>query len=324
MWVDGPAGFHEQAYDYFFAEIYDEWYPELTDKIEGPFPTIRNLIQELLDRDGKRKESVKILDCACGTGNIYGAFTNERFKISETEGKFDIWGTDGSGEMLKRARDNCANKFKVSDAQLIDQPINWCDTDAYRRLKVRSGAFDFVLLNSNSFCHIPPVPEYMQVALGNFNEMLNPSGRLLIDTKRYVHASTVMYSHGSSVAGVRMFSELRYIKEVDDWIVRTERPSATEQPEVHDVAGKKVYYHTWLHYDIDPSFSEPVCRALVVVSRYGSDVSPRTMIWPYYPLPAQILAAQMKEAGFNTEVRYARRDDPLNGYSYDFAIGQKP
>jgi SAM-dependent methyltransferase len=328
---NGPSKFHECAYDYFFAEIYDEWYPELTDKIKGPFPVIRALLQDFLDRDAEKRVSVSVLDCACGTGNMYGAFTNEKYKVLEAEGEFDVWGTDGSAAMLCRALDNCDQKFGVPTSKLISEPVNWCDTEAYRKLKAQSGPFDFVLLNSNSFCHIPPVPEYMQVALSNFHELLKPKGRLLIDTKKYVQASTIMYPHASGIGGVaiaevKMFNELRYVENVDDWIVRTERPSPTEKRDVHDIAGtkKKSHYHTWLHYDIDPSFSVPVCRALVVVTRYGPDVTPRTMVWPYYPLPAKILAAHMETVGFEEiEIRHARKDEPLQNYSYDFVIGRK-
>jgi ubiquinone/menaquinone biosynthesis C-methylase UbiE len=44
----------------------------------------------------KRK---RVLDVACGTGNAFAAFTRAGF---------ETWGTDGSMEMLLKAKENCS------------------------------------------------------------------------------------------------------------------------------------------------------------------------------------------------------------------------
>src|SRR5262249_2163775 len=148
--------------------------------------------------------NIKILDCACGTGNSYIAFT----KLG-----YDIWGSDGSAEMLRRAAENCRTAGVAID-KLAPHPILWTDWETYTKY-YQPASFDLILINGNSFCHIPPVPEYMHVSLRNFYGLLKSGGHLLVDTKKYVQ--------GIPVDGVPMFLELRYVDADNDWAFRTDR-----------------------------------------------------------------------------------------------------
>jgi hypothetical protein len=78
-----------------------------------------------------------------------------------------------------------------------------------------------------------------------------------------------------------------------------------------------------MHYDLDPSFGANVQRALIVVSVYGSEVTPFTFVIPYYPLPIKILKHRMERAGFVTNA-LSGFDGPLIHWKYDVAIGIKP
>jgi SAM-dependent methyltransferase len=298
MAENGASDFHERAYDYFLAALYDDWYPELSDETKGPFRPICELLKTFKELSGRAREEIRILDCACGTGNDYIAFT---------KAGYDMWATDGSSEMLIRAVRNSENILGSYNEKLITNPINWTDWEAYRQcFAEKVGSFDVILINSNSFCHLPSTPEYMQVALNNFCRLLKPGGRLIIDTKKYVRTM--------SIDGLPIFMELQYIATENEWIVRSERLDPPRK-----IAGKyEVHFHTRLHYDIDPYFK--ICRALIVVTMYGNEVAPRTMVLPYYPLPAKSLEQNMKDTGFVTTV-FPAKEGTIN-WSYDFVVGQ--
>ncbi len=294
----GPAHFYEQAYDYFLARIYDDWYGDLSDKSKGPFRPTLNLMKTFTELGLRTADSVRILDCACGTGNLFAAFTDSGY---------DAWASDGSPEMLKKAIRNCQRLSSEAQTKLITQPIRWTDSSAFDSLRERAGLFDLIVVASNSFCHIPPAEEYMQVALGNMFDILRPGGRLLIDTKRYIKTAPV--------DGVPIFRELRFDDAINKWIIRSERE------EIREINGRQVHFHTRLHYDVDPSFSNKLCRALVVITRYGKDETPGTMVLPYYPLPAEVLEGHMKRVKFVTTL-FPAKQMPTN-WSYDFVVGQK-
>jgi SAM-dependent methyltransferase len=256
---NGQVHFYELAYDDWFVDLYDDWYPELSDEVKGPFRPICAMMETFDELKNKEKRQVKILDCACGTGNNYIFFTRAGY---------DIWGTDGSEKMLDRAVENCA-KNKIADNQLIRRPIQWSNWTAYAN-NFDVGSFDFILINSNSLCHIPSTPRYvkaapstqmyMQDALKIFHKLLKPGGRLLIDTKRYREAAPV--------EGVPIFQELRYVEPV--WIIRSLREDGPRN--IEGMEG--IYVHTRMHYDVDPCFK--VCRAFIIVTMYGKskDIAP--------------------------------------------------
>jgi SAM-dependent methyltransferase len=294
-----PSNFYERAYDYFLAEIYDDWYGFLSDKSQGPFWPVISLIQEFRELASRPPSLIRVLDCACGTGNLFIALTEEHY---------DAWASDGSPEMLNKAIRNCEKLPTAARQKLIAEPIRWTDRSAFEALRERAGLFDLVVVPSNSFCHIPATDEYMQLAIANFLDMLHPGGFLFIDTKKYIETAPI--------DGVQIFRELRFIEADAEWIVRYERE------EVRKVDQRDVHFHTRLHYDIDPSFSRKICRALLTVTRYGNGEAPRTMVLPYYPLPAKVLEGYMKKMKLVTRIFSAKA--PPTNWTYDFVVGQKP
>jgi SAM-dependent methyltransferase len=283
--------FSEAAYDDWLASVYDAWYPDLWDEDEGPFAPLYGIVQGFEDLSVLDPNKIRILDCACGTGNIYVPFAKR---------EYEIWGTDGSERMLDRAVENCEQRH-ISTERLIKKAIRWTDLAAYREY-FKENSFDLIFLSSNSFCHLPGaiIPQ----ALQNFKWLLKPNGRLLIDTKKFKPAG--------KINGVPILKELRFVN--DAWIIRTERTDPDR-----DVNGIKVNFQTWLHYDVDPCFR--TCRGIIVVTMYGEHFPRRTRVLSYYPLPARVLRNEMSKLGFRT-LMIPARSEPLN-WSYDFLIGTK-
>ena len=202
--------------------------------------------------------------------------------------------------MLERAIKNCKRRH-VSTKRLIKNAIQWTDSGAYKK-NFRESSFDLIFLSGNSFCHLPGV--LIPQALKNFKRLLKPNGRLLIDTKKFRSVG--------QINGIPILKELRFVDGA--WIIRTERTDLDR-----DVAGRKVNFQTWLHYDVDPCFR--TCRALVVVTMYGERFPRRTEVLSYYPLRARVLRNEMAALGFRTRTIPAK-SQPLN-WSYDFLIGTK-
>jgi SAM-dependent methyltransferase len=285
--------FFETAYDDWFAGVYDGWYKELWNYESGPFAALMNVVGNLKDLDGRTPESIRMLDCACGTGNLY---------IPLRDRRYDVWAADASEQMLEKTLINCREKTVPID-NLIQTPIQWTNKNRYMEF-FEPNSFDLLVLMSNSFCHLPTrmIPQ----ALGIFYSLLKPNGRLILDTKRYRRAG--------KIKGLPVFKELRYVE--GRWVTRVDRTDPGRA-----VYGKSIDFHTWVHYDIDPVFE--ICRAIVVVTMQEPNGQRRTKVWPYCPLPAKLLAEQMKTAGFKTDVWEARKHELLRGYSYDLLIGQK-
>ena len=289
-------GYRECVYDYL-ATWYDPWYQDHY-RDEEPFETIKRIARPYYESERGNLKNKTILDCACGTGNTFVAFT---------KAGYTIYGSDGSQEMLLRAEQNCANE-SVSADKLLLTPINWTDLDGYRQ-HFDVASFDIIVNTANSFCHIPPTPEYMQTALANFNALLKAGGLLVIDTKRYVRSDPV--------GGVPTHKELKYDAQAQEWIERFERKEMRSLPGLGEV-----YFHTRLMYDTDPAFSSFVRRALIIITIYGENLAPKTLVIPYYPLPARLLHDQMTQAGFETKTIPAMTGEAAN-WKYDVVVGQK-
>jgi SAM-dependent methyltransferase len=289
--------YRETAYD-SLAPWYDHWYKGHWCH-EEPFSTLIALIRSYHESKRGNLSELTILDSACGTGNTYAAFTRHGYHV---------FGTDGSKEMLSQAYKNCTASG-TSTERLIDTPINWTDGDSYEKL-FGNERFDVIINTANSLCHIPPVPEYLDVALANFHRLLKPGGLLIVDTKRYVR--------GEQEGGIETYRELRWAADLQEWIVRSERgPEENEVPELG-----LVRFHTKLLYDNDPSFGRIVRRALIVLTIYGQMVTPRVLVIPYYPLPAHELKDHMTKTGFAGVVLPAMKD-LLSNWRYDIVIGKK-
>jgi SAM-dependent methyltransferase len=305
------SGFRETAYD-LIAPWYDEWY-----KNHWENDGIQNSIMTILE-DGfpalelTELKSWKILDTAVGTGNTYVSFVNNGFH--------DTYGTDGSREMLLRAYENCKKSAIGTRNLLWKQPINWTDTRSYTR-RFGESSFDLVVNTANSFCHIPPTPEYTLQALTSFYNLLRPGGALIIDTKRYCGESTEEYL-GSTLRKAEdpVYRELRYDNNRKEWLVRGERIESINTDEFGHVC-----FHTRLHYDTDPSFlnsGRPVQRALIVLTVYGKRVPTQTLVIPYYPLPASRLVSDSTKVGFESVLYEAKTEQ--NQTNYDFVLCRKP
>jgi len=289
--------YRECAYD-AMAEWYDIWYEDhwLNDE---PYNTICSIARNYKDASRGSIVNMKILDCDCGTGNTYATFKKNGYTI---------FGTDGSREMLQRAVSNCEEK-RISPDNIIRVPINWSDLDSYLR-HFDEGSFDIIVNTANSFCHIPPIPEYMNRALTNFHRLLKPGGLLIIDTKKYIHDSRFNEP--------KRYVELQYATPEQEWVVRTERVDSRKSS-----GGSNIHFHTRILHDRDPSFNDVVMRSLIVVTIFGDNLSPRTLVVPYYPLPAKILGTKMTEAGFVSTQQPAKTGMAIN-WKYDIVVGQKP
>lgn len=289
--------FRETAYD-SLADWYDIWYQGHWSSDE-PFNTITAILRSYHESSRGNINGLKVLDCTCGTGNSFASFTKHGF---------DVYGTDGSSEMLQKAHKNCVSSGIITDRLILD-PINWTDGKAYDE-QFGQEAFDVIINTANSFCHIPPVSGYMDIALKNFYNLLKPSGLLIIDTKKYIR---------SDPSGrAETYRELRYDANLQEWIVRSERH------EICQVDGiGEVNFHTRLMHDNDPAFNnEHVRRALIVLTIHGPSITPRVLVVPYYPLPSTLLREKMKNERFATSIIPAMERLAAN-WKYDFVIGQK-
>lgn len=291
-------GYRETAYD-ALGGLYDLWYGHHWSS-EEPYLTLLAIMRQYHEAKQSNLKNLRILDCACGTGNAYATFRQKGY---------DIYGTDGSREMLMQAKRNC-DLAQIPTDQLILAPINWTDGVAFEN-SFGTEQFDVIINTGNSLCHMPPVPEYMGSALMNFHRLLRPGGLLIVDTKRYIQSDPE--------DGVRTYRELRHIADQKEWIVRSER--VNENDEVPHYG--KLTFHTRLKYDYDPSFGEKVRRALIVLTIYGTRFSPRVFVIPYYPLPAQTLQEEMGKVGLTTSILEAMKDIVAN-WKYDVVVGRKP
>lgn len=301
--------YRECNYD-LLAEWYDLWYEGLWKKDE-PFKTIQGIGErEYSDVFHKNKSEIQILDCACGTGNSYVAFH---------KAGYNTFGTDGSMEMLKKAKENCEEE-KIEHENVILQRINWQDLNSYKehlsKPTINNLQFDVIVNTSNSFCHIPPTDDYMTLALENFKALLRPDGLLVIDTKKYIKTAPIEDNLGSPRERVN-YKELRFAG--GEWKIRTEREDKRFLPEL----GGWIRFHTRLHYDVDRSFGQEIDRAMIVLTIFGGMLFPRTFVIPYYPLPANTLERYMTAAGFRTRIFPASEELDAE-YRYDIVIGRKP
>jgi SAM-dependent methyltransferase len=302
--------YRESNYD-SFAEWYDRWYQGHW-KSDHVFKELvrrgREYFPDVFLGDGD-EDKVRVLDCACGTGNPYVAFTRAGYNVI---------GTDGSKKMLCMARKNCHDNSIPYD-RIIEQPINWQDLQSYKNaLTEATGGppeFDVIVISGNSFCHIPPTKAQMSVALSNFRELLRPNGLLMIDTKRFVRDTPLLDENKQPIKRPT-YRELRFMD--GEWRLRTERVDDSFIPE----KGGFLRFHTCMHYDVDTTFGVEVDRALIVLTISGGDVSPTTLVMPYYPLPAAQLESFMTSANFIART-FPAPEDPNNKYRYDLVVGRK-
>jgi SAM-dependent methyltransferase len=293
-----PSRFRECAYD-GLASWYDAWYEEHWAS-DQPFTTICSIASTYFESSRGHLKRKRILDVACGTGNTFVAFTRAGF---------ETWGTDGSMEMLFKAKENCSSA-KIDASKLVMTPINWNDRARFSE-QFAPRSFDIIVNTANSFCHIPPVDQYMQAALTNFYDLLKPGGLLFIDTKRYIRTDVVLTPS--------LLKELRYVAKTREWVERIEREETRELP-----GFGAVKFNTRIVNDFDPAFPDrTVQRALIVITIFGDKLPSRTLVVPYYPLPADKLENEFMKAGFEPVV-YQANEGLNSNWKYDFVVGQRP
>lgn len=293
-----PSRYRECAYD-GLAAWYDAWY-EGHWTSDQPLTTICSIASTYFESSRGHLKSKRVLDVACGTGNTFAAFTRAGF---------ETWGTDGSMEMLLKAKENCSS-IGLDSSKLVMTPINWNDQVRFSE-QFEPRSFDIIVNTANSFCHIPPIEQYMQAALANFFDLLKPGGLLFIDTKRYIRTDVAQ--------GPSLLKELRYVAKTKEWVERVEREDKRELP-----GFGVVRFNTRIVNDFDPAFpDQTVQRALIIITIFGDKLPSRTLVVPYYPLPAERLENELHAAGFEPMVHRAYEGLNMN-WKYDFVVGQRP
>ena len=145
--------------------LYNDWY-NWFDKEEPA-----RVISEIISKYGygaKDKNQIRILDCACGTGNP---------SLALTKGGFKVICSDGSAEMLKLAKHN-SRRMNVP-LQIVSRPVLWEQLTEY----FGQDTFDVVLCTGNSLCHVPP--DAVKESIKQMAGLLAKDGLLIIDAKRY-------------------------------------------------------------------------------------------------------------------------------------------
>jgi 2-polyprenyl-3-methyl-5-hydroxy-6-metoxy-1,4-benzoquinol methylase len=185
-------------------DLYNYWYNWFENN--EPAKTISEIVSQY---SGKDKSQLKILDCACGTGNP---------SLSLTKNGFKVCCSDGSAKMLEIAQNN-AIKSNIQ-LQIINRPVLWEQLVEYFDNK----RFNVVLCTGNSLCHLPP--EGVAEAIRQMAYLLEKEGLLLVDTKRYNN----------------QMQELEY-KADQGWYVRKQRL------DTRTIHGKNASLTTTLSYE---------------------------------------------------------------------------
>lgn len=273
------------------ADWYDIWF-EGYYKSEEPANAISALIEKY--RPSAVRKEMKILDCACGTGNPYIAMRRKGF---------DLVACDGSVEMIKRAIGN-SEREGVDSSGIIKHPVRW------DKLLTEFGArtFDIVISTGNSLFHEPPTNDGVIAALSNMFQILSDDGICIIDTKKYNE----------------MREEINWDGDNGIWIKRTRRyygirtiPSSSDFVELTSE----------LEYEYD-NYGKAT-RGVIGITMSMKDSAGVKKVErcdvPFFPLPAGELSGWMNMVGFGfVEKIDGYEDDGLGGYDvYDLLVGVK-
>ena len=136
--------------------VFAQYYDELTSNVE--YPKRAEYLLELMERLGHAPGLT--LDLACGTGSL----TLELYKRG-----VDIYGIDGSVEMLSEARTKCAE----AGADILFLCQNMLSIDLY-------GTVDTALCTLDSLNHLKNGEELQRV-FEKVSFFMNPGGYFLFD-----------------------------------------------------------------------------------------------------------------------------------------------
>ncbi len=140
-------GYDSSSYGDAFADVYDDWYPEVTD-VGGTVDTVAELAT-----------GGSVLELGVGTGRV---------ALPLAERGLSVVGVDASAAMLERLRAKPG-----SDAVRVELG------DMARRLP--PGPFDVVLATYNTFFNLTEATDQRR-CLAMAHDVLRPGGRLVLET----------------------------------------------------------------------------------------------------------------------------------------------
>lgn len=213
-----------------FPFLYNAWY-DWYGKTE-PAQSIAGIMQRYIP---KRKEQLRILDCACGTGNP---------SLSLVRDGYNVTCSDGSAHMLGLIAEN-ASRIGVA-VDVVAQPVLWEQLCEY----FGENHFDAVICSGNSLCHLPPAG--VRYAVTQMSAMLDTGGLLIADSKKYNETIHEMYysrTHGWTERSERLDK-----REVDGRIMNLltrlsyfgqDRPGRNYRVNLETWAEEEHGYHTF-------------------------------------------------------------------------------
>jgi len=264
------------------ADWYDIWY-EGHYKSDKPFSDILLLIDQYMPLT----EEVKILDCACGTGNPYIALKKKGF---------DVVACDASRKMLAKAVEN-TNQEMVDPSGIIKPPIQWNRLGA----TFGHGAFGLVLCIGNSLCHEPSAEDGVLIALRNMYAVLREGGLCVIDTKKYNEKKEELYFERDTGMLKKRESRSYGERSITDSTLMAKFDTDTEYE--YDSSGNAI--------------REIIKLAISIKDEEGRCVKLERYDIPFYPLPVDDLCHWMEMAKFEVLQRVC------DSSWYDVVIGTK-
>ena len=140
-------GYGAESYGAGFADVYDEWYPDVTD-VEGTVACVAALAP-----------GGHVLELGIGTGRVALPLLEAGLRVS---------GVDASGAMLARL----ATKPRADEIDAIEADM---------AERVPAGPFDVALATYNTFFNLTEVDAQAR-CLGLLHDALRPGGRLVLET----------------------------------------------------------------------------------------------------------------------------------------------
>jgi len=135
-------------------------------KSRGHFENQADIVRTLAHRFSSKE--VRILDAACGTGDVLALLANEFLSIS---------GLDGSPEMLK---------YALSNKLLEGVPLTCCRWNNLDSFFSRTGKYDLIYLLGNSIAHTENLSSFIEILGSILVNGLSKNGVLAFDMRDWV------------------------------------------------------------------------------------------------------------------------------------------